>query len=94
MEILKNKETAETIRDGFLLDLYDHKEESDFDMQPVIDAVNDFDYESFIGYKTINDLVAAYQNVISEKVLEIGIDIAWLKKFNMKRSKKDGVYKK
>ena len=76
MEILKNKETAETIRDGFLLDLYNHKEDSDFDMQPVIDAVNDFDYESFIGYKTINDLVAAYQNVISEKVLEIGIDIA------------------
>ena len=70
MEILKNKETAETIRDGFLLDLYDHKEDSDFDMQPVID------YESYIGYKTINDLVAAYQNIISEKVLEIGIDIA------------------
>ena len=92
MEILKNKETAETIRDGFLLDLYDHKEDSDFDMQPVIDAVNDFDYESYIGYKTINDLVAAYQNIISEKVLEI--DIAWLKKFNMKRSKKEGVYKK
>ena len=31
MEILKNKETAETIRDGFLLDLYNHKEDSDFD---------------------------------------------------------------
>ena len=77
MEILKNKETAETIRDGFLLDLYNHKEDSDFDMQSVIDAVidavNDFDYESYIGYKTINDLVAAYQNVISEKVLEIDI---------------------
>ena len=63
-------------------------------MQPVIDAVNDFDYESYIGYKTINDLVAAYQNIISEKVLEIGIDIAWLKKFNMKCSKKEGVHKK
>lgn len=30
MEILDTYETAETIRDGFLLDLYDHKEDSDF----------------------------------------------------------------
>lgn len=78
MEILDSFETAEAIRDGFLLNLYEQNEDSDFNLQPVIDAVDDFDYESYIGYKTINDLVAAYQNVISEKALELGIDLLQL----------------
>ena len=78
MEILDTYETAETIRDGFLLNLYEQNEGSDFNLQPVIDAVNDFDYEFYIGNKTINDLVAAYQNVISEKSLELGIDLLQL----------------
>ena len=74
MEILNNVDTAESIKNGFLLSLFEESEEIDLNLQPIADAIADFDYIGYIGTKTINDLIAKYQEIVDAEVAKLGVD--------------------
>lgn len=74
MEILNNVDTAESIKNGFLISLFEESEDIDLDLQPIADAIADFNYMDYIGTRTINDLIAKYQEIVDEEAAKLGVD--------------------